>query len=201
MGLSPRGRGKRGPPFKHQVLKRSIPAWAGETLPAPGPGGLLKVYPRVGGGNAEKTLYKALQGGLSPRGRGKRGESQGCGGGQGSIPAWAGETRPPPPAASADMFYPRVGGGNRPPSSWIYHRQGLSPRGRGKPPPTPPPVGPPGSIPAWAGETTTTGRRRRYRLVYPRVGGGNASMPCPPVARQGLSPRGRGKPRNGAMEY
>ena len=51
-----------------------------------------------------------------------------------SIPAWAGET----PGAAAGMdapeVYPRVGGGNR--HEWLLWNpgQGLSPRGRGKPP-------------------------------------------------------------------
>ena len=51
-----------------------------------------RVYPRVGGGNRFEDAGQSVEGGLSPRGRGKlaepvRGQSA-CR----SIPAWAGET-------------------------------------------------------------------------------------------------------------
>ena len=59
-GLSPRGRGKRNANARRTSGKRSIPAWAGETmrwaiLRAPS-----KVYPRVGGGNAQLRRGAAL---------------------------------------------------------------------------------------------------------------------------------------------
>ena len=68
-GLSPRGRGKRCHPRPHTGPPGSIPAWAGETEAGELGAGELgageeKVYPRVGGGNAQ---------GVSPRGRGRGG--------------------------------------------------------------------------------------------------------------------------------
>ena len=50
-GLSPRGRGKLVRYAAEHSLKRSIPAWAGETGPCRGERGSERVYPRVGGGN------------------------------------------------------------------------------------------------------------------------------------------------------
>ena len=50
-GLSPRGRGKPAQGQQAGQGKRSIPAWAGETLPGLRWHPHLAVYPRVGGGN------------------------------------------------------------------------------------------------------------------------------------------------------
>ncbi len=72
---------------------------------------------------------------------------------------------------------------------------GLSPRGRGN-------QGHAGleghlarSIPAWAGEPRSQGRRQPPAEVYPRVGGGTASYSEQSQACPGLSPRGRGNLR------
>ena len=93
-GLSPRGRGKPAYPARCCAVAGSIPAWAGETLTLALYLRVHRVYPRVGGGNvvsslgAQKayTVYPRVGGGnqvvaprayrdtgLSPRGRGKRG--------------------------------------------------------------------------------------------------------------------------------
>ncbi len=50
-GLSPRGRGKRDPTAPIREVRRSIPAWAGETPVSPRTWATSTVYPRVGGGN------------------------------------------------------------------------------------------------------------------------------------------------------
>ena len=70
-GLSPRGRGKLRSRAAAVGSRRSIPAWAGETSIRASTITLIKVYPRVGGGNADLALFAAVAGGLSPRGRGK----------------------------------------------------------------------------------------------------------------------------------
>ena len=49
------------------------------------------------------------------------------------------------------------------------------------------------SIPAWAGETTSTAGLPNNPPVYPRVGGGNREKYDAEYLEQGLSPRGRGK--------
>ena len=159
-GLSPRGRGKPGAVAIIANFAWSIPAWAGETTkPLTALQG-LRVYPRVGGGNvsASPLLLRLL--GLSPRGRGKRHIWLLSGGGSGSIPAWAGETRVIAPLRYMCLVYPRVGGGNAMALSDARKFGGLSPRGRGKPGTGVAAVKSCRSIPAWAGETQDTRRRR-----------------------------------------
>ena len=132
------------------------------------------VYPRVGGGNSKPTMVVNPCWGLSPRGRGKPKCSIGNHLIEGSIPAWAGETKtnstPVPPAE----VYPRVGGGNRLSKPFQLIGKGLSPRGRGKPRTVIHTSGRGRSIPAWAGETQPGSAPRTPNMVYPRVGGGNA---------------------------
>ena len=172
-GLSPRGRGKQ-PAGAGQIRHLwSIPAWAGETLDT-GPFRLVaEVYPRVGGGNRGKDRPPTGNGGLSPRGRGKRRPKRGRGLRRGSIPAWAGETVD---AGQVAAF-----------------ADGLSPRGRGKPRRVSCGGLGMGSIPAWAGETPPIGTAGSLEGVYPRVGGGNSTLIMPEAIGKGLSPRGRGK--------
>ena len=150
----------------------------------------------MGGGNSSYSRAPQSLPGLSPRGRGKRldvkvGYIRG-----GSIPAWAGETFVRVAACAVFRVYPRVGGGNRSASKCASTASGLSPRGRGKPP-----VGirirpQTRSIPAWAGETSTSAWGGALNPVYPRVGGGNRAHSSAMGSRNGLSPRGRGKPYN-----
>ena len=171
-GLSPRGRGN---PHVYRVrISRcgSIPAWAGE------PGGVVAVarygavYPRVGGGTCVIRGQLDHKRGLSPRGRGnpvricrrylKRR----------SIPAWAGEPRLDVAYPTDRTVYPRVGGGTHEHLRHIESRRGLSPRGRGNPPPPFLPTPLRRSIPAWAGEPCTRRQTGAWEPVYPRVGGG-----------------------------
>ena len=152
-GLSPRGRGKRLEGLRTKLIGRSIPAWAGETAQLATSLQALQVYPRVGGGNREGVHNERGSDGLSPRGRGKLDLAPTltiCGG---SIPAWAGETRPSRVATIGLWVYPRVGGGNRRGYPHGVLAAGLSPRGRGKQASWHSPRRLGGSIPAWAGET------------------------------------------------
>ena len=55
-GLSPRGRGKPEYGGNELLLCGSIPAWAGETNLRAAITAQTKVYPRVGGGNAQTLL-------------------------------------------------------------------------------------------------------------------------------------------------
>ena len=152
------GGGNGGGQGYFQSPQRSIPAWAGETWPALTSPFTAWVYPRVGGGNHYRIQEDVRAGGLSPRGRGKLGKEYGRNDGRRSIPAWAGETAGRPLLILTLPVYPRVGGGNPHRRLCRPERNGLSPRGRGK-------RGcgtgfrrPPGSIPAWAGETAASRR-------------------------------------------
>ena len=131
--------------------------------------------------------------GLSPRGRGKRHSEAELLKEGGSIPAWAGETEKIADGKAVRTVYPRVGGGNAGVMSARREDEGLSPRGRGKLIRPFPFVRAGGSIPAWAGETTTRKPLRFRPEVYPRVGGGNTTIPNGVANDIGLSPRGRGK--------
>ena len=132
-GLSPRGRGKPNAYASNCAGRRSIPAWAGETMRLCIAAIACRVYPRVGGGNYKSPADAPKSLGLSPRGRGKPplhpvGSRPG-----GSIPAWAGETRRERKAKGDARVYPRVGGGNVDGLPPVCSHEGLSPRGRGKP--------------------------------------------------------------------
>ena len=113
------------------------------------------------------------RGGLSPRGRGKRGLVVLYCVNPWSIPAWAGETGTLRAPVWVGKVYPRVGGGNFVRYLLRYPARGLSPRGRGKPKAYTARRASRRSIPAWAGETIRIAHRAAGRWVYPRVGGGN----------------------------
>ena len=112
---------------EQDFVEGSIPAWAGETGFRRARMWTSQVYPRVGGGNFSRLAVRQAVWGLSPRGRGKRPQSNELGGRLGSIPAWAGETN-----RFGTKVYPRVGGGNSPSFMISFIISGLSPRGRGK---------------------------------------------------------------------
>ena len=195
LGLSPRGRGKPSVAQMRQWVGRSIPAWAGETRARSLGYAAAGVYPRVGGGNGEQTETGAKKQGLSPRGRGKPAWIWWGRSAQGSIPAWAGETRHRRRVGQHKQVYPRVGGGNCIISPSLAERKGLSPRGRGKLAYYDAGLDQYGSIPAWAGETTPEPISNNLAGVYPRVGGGNIPDFQRAFIAKGLSPRGRGKHR------
>ena len=192
-GLSPRGRGKQWLPSRRPSGQRSIPAWAGETMTLAETRTYIKVYPRVGGGNLPRNTGLLETFGLSPRGRGKRPAGSRERGIRRSIPAWAGETSCLAPCGGPTPVYPRVGGGNLREFEQVDGEDGLSPRGRGKRGNSHSTTAYHRSIPAWAGETTSPSSRFCPRTVYPRVGGGNATLVQAVPVVWGLSPRGRGK--------
>ena len=148
----------------------------------------------MGGGNRRSKSVRVHSGGLSPRGRGKRGKAGYGKAAWRSIPAWAGETLLDPVIDGGGGVYPRVGGGNAEPRASAGICGGLSPRGRGKRSLIIVAALDYGSIPAWAGETDMDEWRRQKDAVYPRVGGGNSIRLLWRQAAHGLSPRGRGKP-------
>ena len=90
-GLSPRVRGKRGRLCAAQLVERSIPACAGEAIVYGDLWLSRRVYPRVCGGSPPGRHSGRCRRGLSPRVRGKLATAGVKAGGQGSIPACAGE--------------------------------------------------------------------------------------------------------------
>ena len=154
-GLSPRVRGNRQRIPDTRKRPGSIPACAGEPTrrvlrAADGP-----VYPRVCGGTSPAGMRGWPEYGLSPRVRGnlRRGSAQPRH--RGSIPACAGEPRPPRCAARGGGVYPRVCGGTPPRPGRVDHDRGLSPRVRGNRHERRHRHQRRGSIPACAGEPCT----------------------------------------------
>ena len=151
-GLSPRVRGNLGDTARVHGRRGSIPACAGEPLPAHSPAGESRVYPRVCGGTRVRSGVPMRKRGLSPRVRGNLGSWRLAPMSSGSIPACAGE---PSSLAGAPCFppvYPRVCGGTRADCSEDDFVEGLSPRVRGNLRLLPLPAPWAGSIPACAGE-------------------------------------------------
>ena len=133
MGLSPRGRGNPPTTFVYGLIHRSIPAWAGEPCLPYGQVPCAVVYPRVGGGTLSSLWASAMCSGLSPRGRGNPYWNPQASITCRSIPAWAGEPRPPLGRCHHRRVYPRVGGGTAYRGRVSAGADGLSPRGRGNP--------------------------------------------------------------------
>ena len=135
--------------------------------------------------------------GSSPRGRGKpdaRDESLAV---ISLIPAWAGKTRRPDRFARRGPAHPRVGGENTHECGSLVHREGSSPRGRGKQSRNGLHARQCGLIPAWAGKTSLIVSPSSVLTAHPRVGGENTNPDAPVTPETGSSPRGRGKPERG----
>ena len=171
-GLSPRVRGSLFLNRKRFAQARSIPACAGEPQNRVCACRLMSVYPRVCGG--APTLYSVPT--ASER----------------SIPACAGEPSASLLARALSRVYPRVCGGAVLPTGPAVPLKGLSPRVRGSLGKLPNPIYVLRSIPACAGEPTTTCAGGGGSAVYPRVCGGASETSMPTSCRTGLSPRVRG---------
>ena len=193
-GLSPRVRGNHRCGRILPRRRRSIPACAGEPRPLRTRRRDSRVYPRVCGGTARE--YEDVQGfpGLSPRVRGNHALPAREDEGRGSIPACAGEPRPPPSARCGARVYPRVCGGTSVAEIRGVLGRGLSPRVRGNLPDLPGRVLAERSIPACAGEPYHRAARAIGLEVYPRVCGGTALARSRAGRGRGLSPRVRGNP-------
>ena len=172
---------------------RLIPAWAGKTHRQVAHEAAPRAHPRVGGENAASTWGGAEFPGSSPRGRGKLATQAVDTLRRGLIPAWAGKTSDSSGRYAPQRAHPRVGGENSIFSSWTRPSSGSSPRGRGKPRSPITRLHERGLIPAWAGKTQIDGNNGTHGSAHPRVGGENVENLLAGRARDGSSPRGRGK--------
>ena len=181
-GLSPPTRGNPAPKVERRLLRRSIPAHAGE----PGSEACAKpataVYPRPRGG----TLFVVAQPhrvyGLSPPTRGNPSYLPGRHFYDRSIPAHAGEPSVYRHSSSPFKVYPRPRGGTSAALARRSAASGLSPPTRGNRRRWSPPPSPRGSIPAHAGEPASFGADARPTPVYPRPRGGTVWLPVPLAA-------------------
>ena len=191
-GLSPRVRGNREHHRTHRRSHGSIPACAGEPWVAPQAVAPGRVYPRVCGGTATLRRRRPTLPGLSPRVRGNLPGACVVPKVAGSIPACAGEPRPPASGCRRAGVYPRVCGGTRATDAFSDTHSGLSPRVRGNLRLATREATALGSIPACAGEPPSGSRSASAAGVYPRVCGGTSFARLGGILEPGLSPRVRG---------
>ena len=193
-GLSPRMRGNPCCQALPQFQMGSIPAHAGEPHQSNSNQAQTRVYPRACGGTIFLHRDKIIASGLSPRMRGNPSSSRTSATAFGSIPAHAGEPPPPPWISSRSGVYPRACGGTSMARSKAFLGKGLSPRMRGNRLHGTGRSNCHGSIPAHAGEPSSSDAVLGCRRVYPRACGGTMTVMGPPVEQMGLSPRMRGNP-------
>ena len=191
-GLSPRGRGNLHIHRRTDLLRGSIPAWAGQPRVCSRSGPQYRVYPRVGGATGWRSQCSVSPEGLSPRGRGNPNLGHFGRPPPGSIPAWAGQPRDGAGLDRGVRVYPRVGGATHRSIRTANQCSGLSPRGRGNPLSSPSRNITVRSIPAWAGQPYPLGAESMQATVYPRVGGATHASITVKAGSRGLSPRGRG---------
>ena len=191
-GLSPRVRGNPSDDSDGPGASRSIPARAGEPRRCRSASTYGRVYPRACGGTVESGSESGVADGLSPRVRGNQTDPGARQGGQGSIPARAGEPTVTIPSQWGHGVYPRACGGTGSEPMEMFHDRGLSPRVRGNPIQNFANLGYYRSIPARAGEPAWCPCAGNWPTVYPRACGGTARWASTPTRRRGLSPRVRG---------
>ena len=159
-GLSPRVRGNLLGDSCSDLKMGSIPACAGEPASGSARWTRVWVYPRVCGGTWEIVSDVRLVMGLSPRVRGNLLSEYRAYRTVGSIPACAGEPHRPGSWHPKAGVYPRVCGGTDICPDLIFGYQGLSPRVRGNRFRRNALGSDLGSIPACAGEPSSSGGRR-----------------------------------------
>ena len=194
-GSSPRGRGKHSNHFLGTPKKWLIPARAGKTCVCVRRSLSRRAHPRVGGENLTPAGRLVIDGGSSPRGRGKRDRDIRRRLQDRLIPAWAGKTRYRVRPRHRLGAHPRVGGENLARAVSVVRPGGSSPRGRGKQINIIVCINSTRLIPAWAGKTRTPTMAVNAAVAHPRVGGENFVEPGLPASGAGSSPRGRGKRR------
>ena len=193
-GLSPHARGNH---FRLGNLRGTcgtIPACAGEPCSrcrfSRGSGD----YPRMRGGTRIRPWLMPSAWGLSPHARGNREVIQQNPASSGTIPACAGEPRGLTLPLDEDGDYPRMRGGTEAKQNIERECKGLSPHAWPNRRHTERSVGRPGTIPACAGEPSTSSAGEARLRDYPRMRGGTCSSSAGRVRPTGLSPHARGNP-------
>ena len=176
LGLSPRVRGNLiMNPIRPQPAG-SIPARAGEPRHLTLPRGCGGVYPRACGGTFYCRPARVACRGLSPRVRGNprfRPFLPDC---IRSIPARAGEPWSGASCSSMIEVYPRACGGTAAEKVTLMTKDGLSPRVRGNRQRRGCRPSPRRSIPARAGEPSSSAASTAAWAVYPRACGGTSHL-------------------------
>ncbi len=170
----------------------SIPAGAGEPSSSLWSNAPDRVYPRGCGGTDFVPCVVGGGHGLSPRVRGNLLKVDVDQAVCGSIPAGAGEPSSSLWSNAPDRVYPRGCGGTDFVPCVVGGGHGLSPRVRGNLLKVDVDQAVCGSIPAGAGEPSSSLWSNAPDRVYPRGCGGTDFVPCVVGGGHGLSPRVRG---------
>ena len=194
-GSSPRARGTLcGRPPPH-LMRRFIPACAGNTLWSAAAAFNATVHPRVRGEHRQEAPGARSIGGSSPRARGTRDQGNRGMGARRFIPACAGNTRSGAAHVGHAPVHPRVRGEHIGPIGPGRAADGSSPRARGTPTLTARISRSRRFIPACAGNTPPLTGRASGDTVHPRVRGEHNLEVAPLGIRGGSSPRARGTRR------
>ncbi len=192
MGRSPPTRGSRDARPDLRRGRGSIPAHAGEPQANRRRIGDRRVDPRPRGGAPRPHAVTPSASGRSPPTRGSRALSDSIRDWRGSIPAHAGEPDGARPLARGVGVDPRPRGGASLHAANSAHLEGRSPPTRGSQRRACALGAVEGSIPAHAGEPTSTSAGRRRRRVDPRPRGGAHLRQWFSLADGGRSPPTRG---------
>ena len=193
-GSSPRVRGKHAHRASRTDFHGLIPACAGKTRGPKSRTGRVPAHPRVCGENLTPSGRLVIDGGSSPRVRGKPLTLEGCVQAGRLIPACAGKTAAGSTRRPRRPAHPRVCGENALSDMGAYTGDGSSPRVRGKPAQRVAVDLVGGLIPACAGKTRLPRLAHRCQAAHPRVCGENLRLHRDVSCGQGSSPRVRGKP-------
>ncbi len=194
-GRSPRTRGSHPRAAPAPIPSGSIPAHAGEPLPAEPARWPARVDPRARGGASSGVTSGTTRRGRSPRTRGSPSRTRLRPTPWGSIPAHAGEPTVRTWPGHGTWVDPRARGGASQTAKSLVHVWGRSPRTRGSRSIEQRLRRRHGSIPAHAGEPPAAPRRTARTGVDPRARGGARGLLGHRRRRWGRSPRTRGSPR------
>ena len=178
-GRSPHARGSLARVFPEHKELRSIPACAGEPIPASSVMRTGRVDPRMRGGARPRRRCARSPMGRSPHARGSLFGARPDGHMVRSIPACAGEPRSGSAVLRLDRVDPRMRGGAAVSNAKDALAEGRSPHARGSPGVPPAAHRLRGAIPACAGEPRQRGRDCSGEPVDPRMRGG-ARRPARP---------------------
>ena len=120
---------------------------------------------------------------------------------RGLIPACAGQTSLWRVSLPASTAHPRVCGADMRKAEAFRQAQGSSPRVRGRLTARRGAAGEAGLIPACAGQTIAPWSMNAASRAHPRVCGADPSFAARPSLSAGSSPRVRGRPRDGQLEW
>ena len=172
-----------------------IPAGAGQTLCAIRLRSRGRAHPRRCGADRSPPRWRAVRGGSSPQVRGRLVHHRNRAGGRRLIPAGAGQTGGHVLMAGHHWAHPRRCGADPKQPFQIHLMPGSSPQVRGRPPAAALAHRDVGLIPAGAGQTSESGRRKPAAGAHPRrCGADNLCRGLSP-ARRWLIPAGAGQTR------